>query len=335
MVKGFVFGKFLPFHKGHEAMINFALSKCDFLTVLVCASDKETISGGLRKGWIEKTFPAHKKIEVRVLDYKEDELPNSSVSSTEVSRIWATVFKELFPDYSLVVTSEQYGYYLAEFMEIQHVPFDLPKKLVPVSATSVRNNLLANWPFVPDAVRRDLVSKVVILGTESTGKTTLTEMLAAFFNCNKVMEAGRDLIPDSNEFSIHDLHAVAQEHAKRIDAAADGSSPLVIIDTDIHITRSYCRFSFEKDLEVSAAIYHSNKAQLYFYLNNDVAYFQDGTRLSKQERDRLDGFHRQVLQEANINLVEITGNWDERFQLAVAQIKKLSTLQYIQHPTGK
>ena len=94
-----MFGKFLPFHKGHEAMINFALRHCDFLTVLVCASDKETISGGLRKGWIEKTFPAQKNVEVRVLDYKEEELPNSSVSSTEISRIWATVFKELFPDY--------------------------------------------------------------------------------------------------------------------------------------------------------------------------------------------------------------------------------------------
>jgi HTH-type transcriptional repressor of NAD biosynthesis genes len=80
---------------------------------------------------------------------------------------------------------------------------------------------------------------------------------------------------------------------------------------------------------VTAGIYHSNKAQLYLYLNNDVDYFQDGTRLSKEEGDRLDSFHRQVLLEANINPIEIKGNWDERFQLAIAQIKKLSTLQYI------
>jgi HTH-type transcriptional repressor of NAD biosynthesis genes len=56
MVKAFVFGKFLPFHKGHEAMINFALSKCDLLTVLVCCSDKENISDTVRSSWIEKTF---------------------------------------------------------------------------------------------------------------------------------------------------------------------------------------------------------------------------------------------------------------------------------------
>jgi HTH-type transcriptional repressor of NAD biosynthesis genes len=60
MTKGFVFGKFLPFHKGHEAMIKFALTKCDFLTVLVCCSDKESIPDTFRKSWIEKTLKNRK-----------------------------------------------------------------------------------------------------------------------------------------------------------------------------------------------------------------------------------------------------------------------------------
>lgn len=325
MIKAFVFGKFLPFHKGHEAMIHFALSKCDFLTVLVCASDKETLSGLVRKSWIEKTFQGQKNIEVRILDYIESELPNSSVSSKAVSEVWATVFKQLFPDYSLVITSEEYGYFVAEYMHIQHIPFDIPKILFPVSATSVRHDLLTNWAFIPEAVKRDLVLKVVIVGTESTGKTTLTEDLAAYFNCSKVLEAGRDLIPDSNEFSIDDLHWVAREHAKRIEEAASGDSALVIIDTDIHITESYCQFSFGKELLVSDEIYNSNRADLYLYLNNDVAYFQDGTRLHKEVRDLLDTSHRQVLTGRNITFVEIKGNWEERFQLALEQIKSLIT----------
>jgi HTH-type transcriptional repressor of NAD biosynthesis genes len=323
MVKAFVFGKFLPFHKGHEAMIHFALGKCDFLTVLVCASDKETISGSIRKSWIEKTFPDQKNIEIRILDYVESQLPNSSVSSKSVSEVWATVFKQLFPDYSLLITSEDYGYFVAEFMHIQHIPFDIPKKLFPVSATSVRHDLLTNWAFIPEAVKRDLVLKVVIVGTESTGKTTLTEDLAAYFNCNKVLEAGRDLIPDSNAFSIDDLQLVAREHAKRIESAASGDSALVIIDTDIHITQSYCRFTFEKELMVNDEIYDANRADLYLYLNNDVAYFQDGTRLHQEERDLLDASHRQVLAGHNIHFIEIKGNWEERFQLAVEQIKSL------------
>ena len=71
MVKAFVFGKFLPFHKGHEAMINFALSKCDFLTVLVCCSDKEPFPENVRKNWIEKNFASQKNIEVTSFNYLE------------------------------------------------------------------------------------------------------------------------------------------------------------------------------------------------------------------------------------------------------------------------
>lgn len=77
MTKAFVFGKFLPFHKGHEALINFASSKCDYLTVLVCCSDKEHIPDVVRKAWIEKTFECQANIEVKVFNYLESELPNT------------------------------------------------------------------------------------------------------------------------------------------------------------------------------------------------------------------------------------------------------------------
>lgn len=48
MIKGLVFGKFLPFHLGHKAMIDFGTSQCDELIVLVCASSNENIPGLIR-----------------------------------------------------------------------------------------------------------------------------------------------------------------------------------------------------------------------------------------------------------------------------------------------
>ncbi|MBK8846126.1 MAG: AAA family ATPase [Bacteroidetes bacterium] len=323
MTKAFVFGKFLPFHKGHEAMINFALSKCGYLTVLVCCSDKENIPDTVRKRWIEKTFENEKKVEVRTFNYLESELPNTSETSKEVSEIWADIYKKQLPDYSLLITSEEYGNFVASFMNIKHIAFDIPKKLFPVSATAVRNNVFANWKFLPDSVKPDFAIKVVILGTESTGKTTLSENLSKHFNCSLVLEAAREIIANSNNFSFDDLHLVAIEHAKRIDKTILANSPLVIIDTDIHTTKSYSRFTFEKELETSADIYNSNRANIYLYLNNDVDYLQDGTRLREVERNLLDLSHRQVLAEHNIDIIEIKGAWDERFEKAVEQINKL------------
>jgi HTH-type transcriptional repressor of NAD biosynthesis genes len=323
MTKAFVFGKFLPFHKGHEAMINFALSKCDVLTVLVCCSDNENIPDVVRSAWIRRSFEKEENVEVRTFNYLERELPNTSEPSELVSKIWADTFKNLFPDYSLVITSEEYGNYVASFMNIQHIAFDIPKQLFPVSATAVRNDVFVNWNFLPDSVKPDFAIKVVLLGTESTGKTTLTEKLSKHFNCSLVLEAARDIIADSNSCSFEDLQLVAAEHAQRIDKTILAHCPLVLIDTDIHTTKSYSRFIFDKELEVSSAIYNSNRAALYLYLNNDVEYLQDGTRLSEAARNLLDRSHRQVLTEHTIDLVEIKGDWDERFEKAVAQINKL------------
>ncbi len=323
MTKAFVFGKFLPFHKGHEAMINFALTKCDILTVLVCCSNKESIPGSIRKTWIEKTFENENKVEVRIFNYLESELPNTSESSKEVSEIWASIFKKQFPDYSLLVTSEEYGNYVASFMNIQHIVFDIPRKNLPVSSTAIRNDIFLNWKSLPDNVKPYYAIKVVILGTESTGKTTLTEKLSECFMCSQVLETGRDIIPNSNSFSFDDLHLVAIEHSKRIDHTILDVSPLIIIDTDIHITKSYSRFIFNKELEVSNDIYNSNKANLHIYLNNDVEYLQDGTRLSLEDRNLLDLSHRQVLKDHNVEIIEVNGNWDERFEKAVKHVNKL------------
>ncbi len=323
MVKAFVFGKFMPFHKGHEAMINFALTKCNFLTVLICCSDKENIPAITRQKWIEKTFESVKNIEIKTFNYLESDLPNTSESSQEVSKIWSAKFKKIFPDHDLVITSEEYGNYVASFMGIEHIAFDMLKQLFPVSATAIRKDIFANWKFLPDSVKSDFAIKVVIIGTESTGKTTLTAQLAEYFNCSAVNEAGRDIVANSNSFEFGDLQLIATEHAKRIDTAILGQSPLVIIDTDIHTTKSYAKFIFDKKLEVDSKIYDSNKADLYLYLNNDVDCVQDGTRLSEHDRNLLDFSHRSILQQHRIGIIEVTGHWEQRFEKAAEAIKQL------------
>jgi HTH-type transcriptional regulator, transcriptional repressor of NAD biosynthesis genes len=323
MTKAFVFGKFLPFHKGHEAMIRFALTKCDFLTVLVCCSDKETIPGAARSSWIKDAFAAETKIEIQVFDYLESDLPNTSQTSEEVSAIWANAFARLFPGYTLLITSEDYGKLVAAYLNIRHIAFDISRTLYPVSATAIRDDLFENWNFLPTSVKPDLAVKIVILGTESTGKTTLAKALTTHFHCSLVLEAGRDIIADSNDFSFGDLYRVAKEHARRIDEAVLGDSPLVIIDTDIHITQSYARFIFQKELTIAKEIYESNKANLYLYLTNDVEYVQDGSRLNEGDRNLLDLSHRRALKDHNIDMVEIKGTWEERRQKAIGLVADL------------
>jgi HTH-type transcriptional repressor of NAD biosynthesis genes len=325
MTKAFVFGKFYPFHIGHEAMITFALANCDFLSVLVCSSNREIITGEQRKRWIEETFQSvdASKLEVIVYEYLEELLPNTSASSADASKLWADVFKNIYPDFSLVITSEPYGSLVAGFLNISYLNYDLERSIHPVSSTFIKKDLASYWHFLPTAVKKDFSCKVVLLGTESTGKTTLTERLAKHYTSSYVLELARTFIPDSKNFSYDDLLVLSKAHAELILEASSGQHHLVIIDTDVHITKSYSEFALHRALEVSDAIYSMSKADLYIYLCSDVAYIQDGSRLSEDDRNALDCSHRRILEKDNIPFTEVSGNWEERFLESVRCIDEL------------
>lgn len=321
-MKGFVFGKFYPFHIGHQKMIEFALEK-GIVTVLVCAEEQEKIAGNIRKEWIRETFRNNKNLKVQVFKYKENDFPNTSVSDWEVSKIWSQVFKEYFKNEDFLVTSEEYGEMLSMIMDIDHFMYDENRENIPISASEIRENLFENWNYLPLSVQKYFALQVVFLGTESTGKTFLVNKLSDYFKSNKVLEAGRDLISNSKEFDFNDLEKVYMEHTTRIENVNYQESFLTLIDTDIHITKSYSEFIFGKKLIVPEEICEKNKAQLYLYSTNDAEYIQDGTRLEIDDRNKLDESHRKVLNENRIVFKEISGTRSNREKWAIRYIEEL------------
>jgi HTH-type transcriptional repressor of NAD biosynthesis genes len=318
----FVFGKFLPFHKGHQALIEFAAAQCDELTVLICCSDQEQLPAALRLEWMQETFKDNPRIYLQILEYKESELPNSSESSRSISQLWSNKFKAILPKVDLLVSSEPYGEYVAEYMGIAHHPFDPPRLQVPISATRIRSNPHQYWDYLPDAVKPYYQQKIVILGTESTGKSTLAAILAKKLEASLVTEAGRELIPDSTDFSIADLYRVAAAHTQLTEQAIGELKPLLILDTDIHITQSYAHFSFGQYLDLPEVYYEKQKGDIYLYLNADAPYVQDGSRMPEAERNVLDASHRATLAHFEVSFIEIVGNsWAERVASAWTAIK--------------
>ena len=265
MKKGFVFGKFLPLHKGHIALIEFALKYCDHLYVCVCFSSKELIDPITRKQWLYQAFEDNKNITIVSFGYDENELPNPSVSSKDVSKLWAVAFKKLFPDVDIVFTSEPYGEFVAEFMDIRHILFDERRNCVPVSATQIRQSPFQYWDYIPEHIRYWFVKKICIVGSESTGKSTLTEKLAHHYSAPFVPEMAREIIEKTEECTYEDLLRIAELHAKTIQLCLDGANKLLFIDTDINITRSYSEFLFGKELTVEAWMEDMNKlTSIYF-----------------------------------------------------------------------
>lgn len=162
----------------------------------------------------------------------------------------------------------------------------------------------------------------MILGTESTGKTTLCQRLAAHYRTNYIEEAGRLVVQDSNTTTSHDLEIIAETHARMINEQISEAQKLLFIDTDMHITMSYSQFLFNKPLNVENWISKANRADLYLFLDKDAPYIQDGGRLHKTERDALHQSHLDLLNSRNIKYHLIDGCWDVRFEKAKALIHK-------------
>ena len=82
---GLVLGKFMPLHKGHLALIDFAAKQCDRLNVLLCYTPEEPINGSTRQHWLRQELAEYKNTIFHSFEYTEEDLPNTSVSSEEVS----------------------------------------------------------------------------------------------------------------------------------------------------------------------------------------------------------------------------------------------------------
>lgn len=140
---GLVVGKFYPPHLGHSYLIETAIHGSDFVTVIVCEREGETISARQRARWIKENHP---EVFTLILDdiYPEDD-----------SELWARITIE-FLGYvpETVYTSEDYGEPYAYYMGCKHVLVDRQRVHVPISATLVRSNPEKYLKFLKPNVRR-------------------------------------------------------------------------------------------------------------------------------------------------------------------------------------
>jgi HTH-type transcriptional repressor of NAD biosynthesis genes len=307
----------MPLHIGHIALIEFAARQCETLSVILCCCTGEQISGLIRKSWLEKELSRIGNTKLIYFEYNDTELAGTSHSSREVSRAWAAILKELVPHAKQIFSSEPYGDYVAEYMGIQHVPFDIQRRTVPVSATLIRSSPAVHWKYIAPSARPYFVRKVALVGTESTGKSTLAARLAAHFDTAFVPEMARKIIEKTEECTYEDLEKIAELHAAAVSDQVLTANRFLFVDTELIVTKSYASYLFNRELHVPLAVEVANECDLYLFLEPDCAFIQDGTRLPEAERSLLSDHHRKTFARLGKELVSISGSWEQRFEKSV------------------
>jgi HTH-type transcriptional repressor of NAD biosynthesis genes len=313
---GMAIGKFYPPHRGHKHLIDTARAQSEHVTVFVCEEDGQTIPGERRADWLREIHP---DVDVRVI---------RSALADDDSLGWAKATIEwLGYTPSAVFTSEAYGDAYAAHMGSTHVCVDAQRLTVPVSGTTIRGNPLGHLADLEPCVRAHFVKRVVIIGAESTGTTTLSMALAEHYRTTWVPEVGR-LYTDarrprqelwrSDEFTF-----IAVEQARMEEAMARLANRLLICDTDPFATTIWHERYLGRPSREVQAVADGREYDLYILTNTDIPFVQDGIRDGEHIRQWMhDRFHHELSRMATPLLV-VSGSHEQRVAAAIHRIDAL------------
>ncbi|MEH7249086.1 multifunctional transcriptional regulator/nicotinamide-nucleotide adenylyltransferase/ribosylnicotinamide kinase NadR [Neobacillus niacini] len=337
MTVGFIGGKFLPLHLGHVYAIVQASSIVDELYVVLSHSeirDRELclntkmndIPAQIRLRWLSQLTKDMPHVKVISIEDDQDNAnynwadgaqfikkaigkPINFVFSSEIDYI--EIFKELYPN-------------------TEHKLIDPMRALVNISATAIRRDgVFRHWEFIPDFVKPYFVKKVVVVGTESCGKSTLTKNLAKIYNTTYVEEYGRTICEElggcDGIMVQEDYQKIAYGHKMAEFKAIDMANKLVFIDTEAIVTQFYSNLYNDEHQPVLDEIAKLQNYDLWLFLEPDVKWVDDGLRVHGEDEERYQNNRhlKTLLDKQNIEYHRLTGSYENRLNGAIESIEQL------------
>lgn len=308
---GLVIGKFYPAHAGHLQLVRAALARCARVTVQVLVSSQESIPGETRARWIRDELPQARVLvglDDAPVDYADAaawdahvavmaDLLRTADDHDRVARRRADPGEGV----DAVFTSDAYGAELARRFDATWVQVDPGRETVSVSGTAIRADPGSHWWALPAAVRSWFVRRVVVLGAESTGTTTLAEDLQAHYGLPPVPEFGREWSEIrtgglSAPWHTAEFDLVAREQCRREDAAAATTPlPLIVCDTDALATTLWHERYLGAVSPSVIALAGSRVPDLYLLTGAEIPFVQDGMRDGEHIRDSMHTAFRSTL----------------------------------------
>lgn len=166
------------------------------------------------------------------------------------------------------------------------------------------------------------VLRIVLTGSESTGKTTLARDLAAHFGTRWVPEQSRSYAERvRRELKADDVGPIASEQITAEDAALAEAirrrDRWLFLDTDLLSTVVYARHYYGSCPAWIEAEAHARRGDLYLLADVDLPWQPDAVRDRPRARDQLHAEFRSALSEFKAESCEVRGIGDVRLQAAI------------------
>jgi nicotinamide riboside kinase len=167
--------------------------------------------------------------------------------------------------------------------------------------------------------------RVVLIGPECTGKTTLARELARRYGVEWVPEFARTFVEATRRpVRFEDVDAIGRGQQAAEDRARRDRSRLLVLDTDLVSTCVYSRHYYGDCPPWIEEAVPGRLSDLYLLLATDVPWVPEGyLREQPERREELYARFRQTLAELGARVVEVRGTWEQRRATAIAAIDAL------------
>ena len=271
---GITFGGYCPMHTGHLDLIMRAKKENDLCYVIVCGYDNEPRADEIgltlnrRYSLVKQMFKDDEQI--KVFKVNDTELGIDESMSETNWNIWLRCVEDQVEKFEETIEDKLYGmteytWYVGEQSYVDSLKkrvydrqkdntFGIVDNIVyversknPISATLIRENPIKYWNKIALPFRQYFSTNILITGTASEGKSTLTRDIATYFGIPYSEEYGRTYMEyygkDDTDLTVTDFQQFLIEQRrdtqKKIESA--GNSGVVISDTDNLVTLMYAK----------------------------------------------------------------------------------------------
>ena len=362
---GVVFGSFAPLHQGHLDLIMRAKKENDGgALVIVCGYNGDKgeplMPHSKRYRYVREFFADDDLVAVYAINDDEinaNRYPNGwNEWLAEFNNIWEKavepdVHTEVFPHYIDWPHRRWYvgdKNYYDDLIERHETPILVDRVSDnPICATMIRENPIKHWDKITFPFRRIFSHNILICGTASEGKTTLTQDLGKYFNAPYSYEWARDYMRES---CVSDWELDGVDYMAFLDGQYNLNKKLInspanhgifFADSDAMVTKMYAEY-YAKDDQCALTLEEYRKIAMMadeltrksrwdkiFLVAPHGKFVDDHERFMahsgmKEREELFELLCRNIKESGNWEKVTIlNGNYYENFVTVVKYVKEL------------
>ncbi len=336
-------GRMVPPHRGHINSIIQSATMVEKLYVILSDNPERTrkecvasalpyIDSRLRLLWLSKELEGLNHIEVLYLD-------ESDITQEPYDwKSWSGKLNKLIPEKIDVIFGGEPSYtqgYQHWYPETIYKIIDPSRTKYPISGTLIRENPFKYWDYIPGSARSFFTKKVLISGTESCMKTTMTKYLSKLYYTSWSEEVGRYyssryLGGREDCFTVKDFERIVLLQDEQDKEAIRTANKITFFDSDAVITQYYLEAYLKQKSSIIDMYINQfkeeNKFDYILFYEPDVKWVDDGLRYMGEQKVREENSKKLLSMYENYgykNIIVINGNYEERLNKTIKIIDEV------------